>query len=131
MSPPDSGVKVLCTDECECLPDKVASKTPTLKAEDAIAIAENKLGGKFDSAAFPAPSLEYLARQDGSAALTYVLQVRNVENHIWYEAFVDAHSGDVVSVTDFKAHASVSIALLLFMAINLISFPISSTASSR
>ena len=56
---------------------------------------------------FPAPSLEYVAKQDGSAALSYVVQVRNDATFKWFEAFIDAHSGDLLSVTDFTNDASV------------------------
>ncbi|KAK0462292.1 uncharacterized protein EV420DRAFT_1220663, partial [Desarmillaria tabescens] len=46
-------------------------------------------------------SLEYLAHPDGSVALTHVVQVRNNETNAWYEAFVDTHSGEILSVTNF------------------------------
>ncbi|KAH8089905.1 Fungalysin metallopeptidase-domain-containing protein [Cristinia sonorae] len=87
-------------------PSKAADTTPSVKVEDAIATAEQKLKGKFDAENFPAPSLEYLAKQDGTAVLTHVLQVRNEDENTWYEAFVDAHSGELVSVTDFRADAA-------------------------
>ncbi|KAK0467497.1 Fungalysin metallopeptidase-domain-containing protein [Armillaria novae-zelandiae] len=50
-------------------------------------------------------SLEYLARPDGSVALVHVVQVQNDDTNAWYEAFVDAHSGEILSVTDFVAEA--------------------------
>ncbi|TCD65526.1 hypothetical protein EIP91_002534 [Steccherinum ochraceum] len=87
-------------------PKSVASSTPSVAIEDAIATAEQKLNGKFDTESFPAPTLEYVAQQDGNAVLTHVFQVRNEDTFDWYEAFVDAHSGALVSVTDFKAHAT-------------------------
>ena len=90
------------------IPERVASKTPKVKVAAAIATAEKTLNGKFDKESFPAPSIEYLAKPDGSAALTYAVQVRNDDEGTWYEAFVDAHSGELVSVTDFRAHATVS-----------------------
>ena len=40
--------------------------------------------------------------------LTHVVQIENDETGAWFEAFVDAHTGEVVSVTDFVAHATVS-----------------------
>ncbi|TCD65836.1 hypothetical protein EIP91_002141 [Steccherinum ochraceum] len=87
-------------------PTKAAPATPSVKVEDAIKTAEQKLNGKFDAENFPAPSLEYLAKQDGSAALTHVFQVRNEDANTWFEAFVDAHTGELASVTDFRAEAT-------------------------
>ncbi|KAL4252742.1 Extracellular metalloproteinase [Abortiporus biennis] len=87
-------------------PSKVAGTKPSVNIQNAIQIAESKLNGKHDAQNFPAPTLEYLARPDGSAALTHVFQVRNEEAGTWYEAFVDAHSGELVSITDFVAKAT-------------------------
>lgn len=88
---------------------KAASSTPTIKVKDAIAVAEKKLNGKYEAENFPAPSLEYVVQEDGSAALAHVFQVRNPDGSAWYEAFIDAHTGDVVSVTDFRSDASVRV----------------------
>lgn len=74
--------------------------------EDAIKKAEQALKGKYDPS-FPKPSVEYLVKKDGTAALAHVFQVRNDQEGTWYEAFVDAQSGDLLSVTDFRAHATV------------------------
>jgi extracellular elastinolytic metalloproteinase len=67
------------------------------------------------------PKLEYVARPDGSISLTYPMQIRNLgsssESHLWVQASVCAHSGKVVSVTDFTAHATareISLILLGF-----------------
>ncbi|CAL1708409.1 unnamed protein product [Somion occarium] len=87
-------------------PSHVASADPSIKVEDAIKTAEEKLGGKFDAENFPAPTLEYVAQADGSAKLAHVFQVRNEDANRWFEAFVDAHSGDLVSVTDFVSKAT-------------------------
>lgn len=54
------------------------------------------------------PTLEYLVRPDGSAALAHVVQIRNDDTNAFCEAFVDAHRGELLSVTDFTSHASVS-----------------------
>ena len=89
----------------------VASSDPTVAATDAIATAEKQLNATFDQENFPEPTLEYLVQQDGSLALTHVVQVRNEAEGTWVEAFVDAHSGDIVSITDFVAKASVSTSL--------------------
>ncbi|KAI9442787.1 hypothetical protein BJY52DRAFT_1420949, partial [Lactarius psammicola] len=77
-----------------------ANETPTISLSDAIATAEKVLDGTHNG--HPA-TLEFLIRPDGSAALTHVIQVQNESAGIWVEAFVDAHSNKVVSVTDFVA----------------------------
>lgn len=84
-------------------PSTIAASTPAISVDEAIAKAEAALGGKYNN--WPA-SLEYLAQADGSAALTHVVQIQNEGTGAWYEAFVDAHSGEVLSVTDFVAKAS-------------------------
>jgi extracellular elastinolytic metalloproteinase len=87
----------------------VPSSKPTLSLEDAIAKAETMLGGKFNE--WPA-TLEFIAKEDGSVALAHVVQIQNDETGAWIEAFIDAHSGDLVHVTDFVTKASVSVILL-------------------
>ncbi|KAJ7895239.1 Fungalysin metallopeptidase-domain-containing protein [Mycena olivaceomarginata] len=81
----------------------VASSTPTVSLEDAIASAERTLDGTFNE---HPPTLEFLALEDGSVRLTHVMQIQNAETNAWLEAFVDAHTGDVLSVTDFVTKAS-------------------------
>ena len=97
-------------------PSMVASPVPTVTVEDAIATAEKELDGTFDSANLPAPELQYLAKDDGSVVLTHSFQVRNVEAGTWFQAYVDAHSGELVSVTDYVSNASVSIPICPFRA---------------
>ncbi|PFH47079.1 hypothetical protein AMATHDRAFT_182533 [Amanita thiersii Skay4041] len=84
-------------------PNKIASSTPTVSLEDAIASAEQTLGGRFNG--HPA-TLEFLALQDGSASLTHVIQIEDHQTGAWVEAFVDAHSGTVLSVTNFVTDAT-------------------------
>ncbi|KXN84352.1 Extracellular metalloproteinase mep [Leucoagaricus sp. SymC.cos] len=84
-------------------PTSIASSTPSISAEQAIASAEKTLDGKFNN--HPA-TLEFLAKEDNSVALTHVVQIENDETGAWFEAFVDAHSGEVLSVTDFVTKAS-------------------------
>lgn len=82
---------------------KIAPSNPTISSQDAIAAAEKQLEGTHNGVD---PTLEYLARPDGSVALVHSLQVSNDDSGINMEAFVDAHSGDILSVTDFVAHAT-------------------------
>ncbi len=67
-------------------------------------MAENMLGGTYNKWN---STLEYLVKEDNTAALTHVVQIQNQDTGAWYEAFVDAHSGELLSVTDFVAKASV------------------------
>lgn len=91
----------------------VPSTTPSVSLEDAISTAESQLSGKFNE--HPA-TLEFVAKKDGSLALTHVVQIQNDDTGAWYQAFVDAHSGEIVQLTDFVAKASVSPALAHFRA---------------
>jgi len=51
------------------------------------------------------PTLGYLLQSNTSPALVHVVQIKHdsEEKLTWYEAYVDAHSGDLLSVTDFVA----------------------------
>ncbi|KAF8649604.1 hypothetical protein AX16_005695 [Volvariella volvacea WC 439] len=84
-------------------PKKIASSKPTLRLRDVIPRTEKALGGKYNG--HPA-TLEYLARPDGSAALVHVFQVQNDAEDFFVEAFVDAHTGELLSLTDFVAEAT-------------------------
>lgn len=89
---------------------KISSSKPTISVGDAIAKAEELIGGKHND--YP-PSLEFLALSDGSAVLTHVIQIQNHETGVWGEAFIDAHTGQLRSITDFVAKFSVSSPFLL------------------
>ncbi|KAF8067459.1 Fungalysin metallopeptidase-domain-containing protein [Lyophyllum atratum] len=84
-------------------PKSIASSTPSITLDAAIATAEGALSGRFNQ---HPPTLEFFAKEDGSVALTHVMQIQDEDAGIWFEAFVDAHSGDLLSVTDFVAKAS-------------------------
>ncbi|KAG6907050.1 hypothetical protein DXG01_010736 [Tephrocybe rancida] len=83
--------------------DNIAPSTPSLSVDSVISAVEDALDGKHNG--FPT-SLEYLAREDGSSALTHVIQIQNEQTGAWYEAFVDAHTGEVLTVTDFVTQAT-------------------------
>ncbi|KAF9262621.1 hypothetical protein L218DRAFT_1038883 [Marasmius fiardii PR-910] len=82
---------------------KIASSTPTADVNTVIPKVEEALEGKVNEIQ---PTLEYLALDDGTVALVHVFQVQNEEVGTWYEAYADAHSGDLLSVTDFVAEAT-------------------------
>ncbi|KAJ7884574.1 Fungalysin metallopeptidase-domain-containing protein [Mycena olivaceomarginata] len=70
---------------------------------DAIASAEQTIDGTFNE---HPPMLEFLALEVGSVRFTHVMQIQNAETNTWLEAFVDAHTGDVLSLTDFVTQTS-------------------------
>ncbi|KAJ6536427.1 Fungalysin metallopeptidase-domain-containing protein [Mycena vulgaris] len=84
-------------------PISYASSTPSIDVNAALASAQTALGGSHVG---PAPELKYFAKEDGSAALVHSFQVRSTEDGTWYEALVNAHDGELVSVVDYVAHAS-------------------------
>ncbi|KAF6746342.1 metalloprotease [Ephemerocybe angulata] len=84
-------------------PSKIADSKPTVNLHDVVPKVEKQLEGTYNNQPI---SLEYLALPDGSAALVHVIQIQNQEVNSWYEAFVDAHSGELLSITDFTAEAA-------------------------
>jgi extracellular elastinolytic metalloproteinase len=85
---------------------KIAPSTASVTWKSALPVIESALDGKHNGLE---PTLEYLVKPDGSVALTHVLQIRNEETNAWYEAFIDGHSGELISVTDFVAHDSYTV----------------------
>ncbi|KAG6899570.1 hypothetical protein C0993_009149 [Termitomyces sp. T159_Od127] len=83
--------------------NNIAPSTPSLTVDSVIPNIESALEATYND---HPTSLEYLVREDESVALTHVVQVRNETNGKWYEAFACAHTGEILSVTDFVAHAS-------------------------
>ncbi|KAG8698935.1 hypothetical protein FRC09_006935 [Ceratobasidium sp. 395] len=84
-------------------PKSVASATPTIAKEAAIATAEAATGAKYNN--WPT-SLEYFAKDTDHVVLTHVVQVQNDKTGEWYQMFVDAASGEVVNLISFVADAS-------------------------
>jgi extracellular elastinolytic metalloproteinase len=82
----------------------IAPAEPTITWKSVLPEIEDTLGGKYNG---QNATLEYLIQPDGSVALTHVVQIQNEETNEWFEAFIDAHSGKLISVTDFVSHASV------------------------
>jgi Peptidase propeptide and YPEB domain len=83
--------------------DQVAAPTPVLSKEDAIASAEQQLGGTPNN---KVPTLEYYSLPNGDMVLTYVVEVQTASGDHWYEAFVDATTGEIRGANDFVAAAS-------------------------
>ncbi|KAG8743260.1 hypothetical protein FRC10_012304 [Ceratobasidium sp. 414] len=84
-------------------PKSVASATPALTKDQAVAKAEAATGAKYNS--WPT-SLEYFAKDSDHVVLTHVVQVQNDKTGEWYATYVDAASGEVVNIVSFVADAS-------------------------
>lgn len=77
---------------------KVPGAIPSLSAKEASEIVVSKL------AATPTErevKLEYYANDDGTLSLSHVIEAHIDDNGHLVEAFIDAHSGDVVGMIDF------------------------------
>ncbi|TFK97385.1 Fungalysin metallopeptidase-domain-containing protein [Pterulicium gracile] len=110
-------------------PTSISDDTPTISVEEATSIAEDELFGTFTG---PAARLEYVAQKDGSAALAHVLQIRNEQESTWYKAFVDTHTGELISVVNFVAQAALLVDPAIATASRFLrasSFPSSTTYS--
>ncbi|KAG8930594.1 hypothetical protein FRC02_004015 [Tulasnella sp. 418] len=84
-------------------PKNVASATPTLTAKKAITLAEEHLGGKYNQ---HPTRLEYVLKDNDHAVLTHVVQVEHENGEHWYEAFIDAKTGEIVNLVDFVAQVA-------------------------
>lgn len=83
---------------------KIAASEPTVSWKSVLSDIEETMDATYNG---HNATLEYLVQSDGSIALTHVIQVQNEETSAWYETFIDAHSGKILSVSDFVADASV------------------------
>ncbi|KAF5312513.1 hypothetical protein D9619_002331 [Psilocybe cf. subviscida] len=84
-------------------PKSFSPTRPTVAASSVIAKVEAAFDANYNQ--WPT-SVHYLAQADGSAKLVHSIQMQNKEVNSWYEVYVDAHSGDILSVTDFVAEAA-------------------------
>ncbi|CAE6429889.1 unnamed protein product [Rhizoctonia solani] len=84
-------------------PKSVASTTPKITKEEAIAKAEAAADAKYND--WPT-TLEYFAKDSDHVVLAHVIQVRNKEAGEWYEAYVDANNGEIVNMINFVHKAS-------------------------
>ncbi|KIL64821.1 hypothetical protein M378DRAFT_186614 [Amanita muscaria Koide BX008] len=84
----------------------IAPSTPSMSWESVVPHIEDSLNGQYNN---HLPSLEYLVRPDGSVSLTHVVQIQNEAEGHWYEAYICAHSGKLLSVADFVAHATYTV----------------------
>jgi len=84
--------------------DEIAAQQPTVHISAAIRTAEETFGAAYND--YPT-ILGYYAQWDGSVALVHVVQVQDVDNAIWLQVYVDAHSGEVLSSINFIAESGV------------------------
>ncbi|KAJ7352052.1 Fungalysin metallopeptidase-domain-containing protein [Mycena albidolilacea] len=96
--------KVVAVGSSFVKPSKVADATPSVSFDDAKTTAETALEGTYVSE-IP-NTVEYLAKDNGEVVLVHVLQVRNEEAGTWYNAFVNAHTNVLESLTDYVAQAT-------------------------
>jgi len=86
------------------LPAKMPATKPTISLESALPDIETALGGvaNRDVESY----LAFLARDDGSPSLAHVIQIDNDRDFTHYQAFIDAHSGELLSVVNFVNDAT-------------------------
>jgi hypothetical protein len=94
---------------------KIASTIPSITKEKSVVVAEQAIGAPYNN---HATRLEYVVLADQSAVLAHAIQVQNDEDSIFGEVFIDAHSGKLVSYTDFVFHATVSVFNVRYPALN-------------
>ncbi|KJA20476.1 hypothetical protein HYPSUDRAFT_203789 [Hypholoma sublateritium FD-334 SS-4] len=75
-----------------------ADTSPRIEIPHAISTAELRLNGTHTG--HPTKT-QYLATSSGHLALVHAVQIENDDLGTHYEAFVDAHSGQLLSLTDF------------------------------
>jgi len=86
--------------------ENMAPPHPSISATSAIITAEHGFRGAYNG---HPTKLEYYAKPDGTVALVHVIEIQNDKIAVWVEAYVDAHSGDIVGSTDFVAKSGVSL----------------------
>ena len=84
--------------------ESVAATSPSIKIHDAISTAEGLLNGTH----WPFHKAQYLVMSNGHLALVHAIQIKIKNVGTSYEAFVDAHSGQLLSLTDFVCYTLVS-----------------------
>jgi extracellular elastinolytic metalloproteinase len=99
-----SGSKVASFGANFVKPTRVASVTPGITVDQAIAAAEKQLGAT--RVADAPTSIEYFLTPQNEAVLVHVVQVQTANVANWFQAYVDASTGTVVGQVDFVAHAS-------------------------
>lgn len=87
--------------------DEIPSTTPTISLDSVLSDIEDMVGGATSTSV--APYLAYLAREDAPPVLTYVVQIVNDAEFTHYQAYIDAHTGELVSIVNFSNAASYTV----------------------
>ncbi len=86
--------------------ENIAPPYPSVSATSAIIAAEQDFRGAYNG---HPTKLEYYVKPDSTVALVHVIQIQNDNTDVWVEAYVDAHSGDIVGSADFVAKSGVGL----------------------
>jgi len=82
----------------EAFESNIASPRASIQVTTAIAAAERAFPGAYNG--YPT-KLEYYAQPDGSVVLVHVIQIQG--DNTWFQVYIDAHSGQVVSSSNFRS----------------------------
>ena len=96
--------------------ESAAATSARIEIHDAILAVEGLLNGTHTG--HPTKT-HYLATSNGHLALVHAIRIKNENLGTSYEAFVDAHSGQLLSLTDFVCSASASRCAINLHAVDL------------
>ena len=84
--------------------DNIPSSHPSVHESEAIRAAESAFPGTHNGHPI---KLEYFAKEDGSVSLVHSIQIQDFDADVFFEVYVDAHTAEIVSATNFVAEAGV------------------------
>ena len=84
--------------------DNIASSHPSVHESEAIRAAESAFPGTHNGHPI---KLEYFAKEDGAVSLVHSIQIQDFDADVFFEVYVDAHTAEIVSATNFVAEAGV------------------------
>jgi len=83
----------------EAFESNIAPPQASIQVATAIESAERAFPGAYNG---HPTKLEYYAQPDGSVVLVHVIQIQGDET--WFQVYINAHSGQVVSSTNFRSN---------------------------
>ena len=86
-----------CEAKIGAFKDNIAPPYASVQVATAIKSAEQAFPGAYNGHPI---KLEYYAQPDGSIVLVHVIQIQG--DLTWFQVYVNAHSGQVVSSTNFR-----------------------------
>jgi len=97
----------------------IAPPQASIQVATAIELVERAFPGAYNG---HPTKLEYYAQPDGSVVLVHVIQVQGHDT--WFQVYVDAHSGQVVSSTNFRSDfQQPGVSMLFLGSLDFIEFP--------